>query len=618
MIMVWAKRVSWAVMALAVASGCTKAGRSLVQANVDADTTVNGVLARVEIVVKDEVSGTLIKRQAFAWTATTAAKPTNSFGVFLDSDVKGKVELTAEGFDATSATAIAVSGKQVVDVVAGQTSAAAALHLVAGTPPNPDGGAGGSGAGTGGAGGGSGTGGVGTGGAGGSAAGGSAATGGVGQGGAGGGPGGKPGRAWQGAMLAEKNVLMDDYYPATAVDSKGNIVVAYVHGAAVWSNYFSAATGTWGTEGPIDSTTGGDPGGINVAVDKDGKWLAVWQHRYDATPHGIWQSTSTDGVHWSAPAAIATTGTLFGPVLAMNANGVAAVTWTENIQPNNRYTPEASVRVNGTWSAPRVLMMGLDSSDRNPAVAVTSAGDAIVVWEATPDAATYSSILQATFSAGAWTSAPVRVDSGAKEAFSPAIAANRAGQHVITWIETTSAVAELWARRYGAGTSEAAVKITEGYNITYDPAPSVTLDESGAATAAWAFEIKTKYNAYTSRALWGQAWSPAMAMETDDAATNDKKNEGEWIIWPLVGHDDAGNVVLAWKKRTGTRFDMYARTFEAVVGTWGPATLLETHDTDGTNETSAYSPSLSVGANGVAAVSWYYGWEHDIWANIYR
>jgi len=632
--MVSVKRVRGIVLGLMLAAGCTKAGRSLVTANVEADSRVVG-LHRVEIVVKNEAGTQTIKRQSFDWT--TAA----SFGVYLDSGVSGSVALTAEGFNATSATAIAVSNRQVVAVVAGQASAAVTLVLVPGTvPPDLDGGVGGAGgAGTGGVGtgglgaggfatGGSGSGGSASGGVGGGTAGtiapGTGGQGGAGAGGAGVGgtaaggtaAGGKTGRAWQGAALAENNVLMDDYYPATAVDAKGNIVVAYVHGASVWSNYFSATTGKWGTEAAIDSRADGDAESVSVAVDKDGKWLVVWDHRYDKTPHGIWQSTSTDGVHWSAPTAISTTGTLFAPALAMNANGVAAVTWTEN-PGDNRFTPVASVRVNGTWTAPRVLMMGLDNGDRNPVVAVTSAGDAMVAWESDADAAaSYSSVFQARFSGGTWT-ATTLVNSGSKQAFGASIAANNAGQTIVTWIESTASVAELWGRRYPAtGAPEAPTKITEGVNITYSPPPAVTLDNNGAATAAWAFEIKQKYNAFTSRAAWGQAWGPAMAMETDDAATEDVQFGS--VIYPGLAHDDAGNVILAWKKRTGTRFDMYARYFDVGAGTWAPATLLETHDTDGTNETSIYAPVVAMGASGVGIVSWYYGWEHDIWANIYR
>ena len=101
-------------------------------------------------------------------------------------------------------------------------------------------------------------------------------------------------------------------------------------------------------------------------------------------------------------------------------------------------------------------------------------------------------------------------------------------------------------------------------------------------------------------------------------AIDDRRAQSRSAIIPASGPYVVLNVVLAWKKRTGTRFDMYARTYDAATATWAPATLLEMHDTDGTNETSVYAPSVSMGPNGVAIVAWYYGWEHDIWANVYR
>jgi hypothetical protein len=118
-------------------------------------------------------------------------------------------------------------------------------------------------------------------------------------------------------------------------------------------------------------------------------------------------------------------------------------------------------------------------------------------------------------------------------------------------------------------------------------------------------------------------------METDNAATDNDQQEFEYVISPQVAHDGAGNVFLAWKKRVDLgagppvvwRFDMWARIFDVATSTWGAPTLLETHDMDTSTPpqiTSVYSPTLAVGASGVAIVGWYYGYEHDIWANIYR
>ena len=66
------------------------------------------------------------------------------------------------------------------------------------------------------------------------------------------------------------------------------------------------------------------------------------------------------------------------------------------------------------------------------------------------------------------------------------------------------------------------------------------------------------------------------------------------------------------QKRTGTRFDLYARRYP-VGGPWGAPTLLETRDTY-----SVFWPALGVSTNGTAVAAWYHATEFDIWANVWR
>ena len=439
----------------------------------------------------------------------------------------------------------------------------------------------------------------------------------AGSGSGGSGAAGKSGRAWQGAALASSNKLMDDYVPAVAVDTKGNIVVVYEHGSGLAANYYDYSKAAWGTESTIDASSATNVSGPNVAVDKNGNWLAVWQQDNDIPQHGIWQSTSADGVHWTAPAAITTAGKVYEPILAMNQDGVDVVVWTDEVGTDSNFTLTGSARVNGTWTAPHVLLAAADQGERYPAAAVTSTGTAIVTWEQTDGTAVDElSVWQARFSGGAWATASLVETYDAGQAYSANVATNGAGQAILTWLQSTTSTAQLWAQRYPAtGAPEAPVMITEGGNIAWSESPSVTLDDSGAATAAWAFQIKAKYNVYTSRAAWGQPWSAVMAMETDDDATSDMANGDEWawVTSPMLKHDAAGNVALVWKKRTGTRFDMWARNYDAGTGMWTAGTLLETMDNN-----TVYAPAMAMGPSGVAVASWYYGYEFDIWANVYR
>ena len=637
------------VAGLTLAAGCTKAGKSVVTVEIEPVSATDAALATlssVDVTVKPMGSGPSSSAN-FPITDRTVK---NTFGVYVDSSVSGGVTVSVVGN--ASGTPIA-DGMGMTSVTPGQKTAPVAIILAArtggtggmgGTAPG-SGGVGGMAAGTGGVtnpgsgGHPGGTGGLtmpgtggltmpgsggmtmpGTGGAagGGPGSGGAAGRGGAAGGAGGGAAGGKAGRAWQGAALAETMDTVDNYVPLFAVDGKGNIVAVYLHGSALASAYYEYSKGAWGPEVAIDNsamtTINETP---TIAVDKNGNWLTVWQQDPDVPQHGIWQSTSTDGTHWTAPAAITTTGNIYEPVLAMNQDGMAIVAWTENVPPDNHFTLTASARVNGTWTAPHVLLAGVDTGEHYAAVAVTSTGTGIVAWEQS-DGTTNDqlSVWQARFSAGTWSAASLIESYTGGQAYSANVAANNAGQSVVTWLQATTSTLQLWAQRYPAtGAPEAPMMVAEGGNIAWDPAPAITLDDSGVATAAWAFQIKTKYNVHTSRAAWGQAWSAPMAMETDDEATDDKANSDDyaWVTSPSLGHDAAGNVALAWRKRTGTRFDMWARNYDAASGVWGPGVLLETK-----NDNTLYAPSMAMGSSGVAVAGWYYGYEYDIWANVYR
>jgi hypothetical protein len=170
------------------------------------------------------------------------------------------------------------------------------------------------------------------------------------------------------------------------------------------------------------------------------------------------------------------------------------------------------------------------------------------------------------------------------------------------------------SRRYSSSTGfAAALKAGEATYIEWIYSPTVTLDDAGTATAAFAYNIQGKYNVYTNRiGATDAAWAGAMAMETDNAATDDDSSTAlDQVVDPLVACDPSGNVTLIWRKRVGTRFDLWTRRFSG--GIWNPAAQLETRDAN-----SIWFPALAVGTDGTAVATWYYGYELDVWANVFR
>ncbi|MES1172124.1 MAG: hypothetical protein ABUL77_02715, partial [Bacteroidota bacterium] len=391
-------------LCLAVATACSEKGRSLVRMSVDASPAV-GTLARVKVVASQ--AGREVGNKTFPWTSGV-----NELGLYVDKGVSGQVSVAITGRDiANTKIAEASGGAQMVAVEPGSiTTMTLLFHLVpVGPDPGTDGGAGASGA-TGGAGGGNGSGGAAGGSAGAAATGGAAgatATGGAAgaaAGGSGGSAGGASGPTWKGAKMVEADVLFDDWTTAVAVDASGNAVLVYRHGPGIRASRFTAATATWAAPVVLESRTG-QAYSPAIGVDKNGQWLVIWQQAEGMSLQGIWQSTSADGVTWTAPTAI-TTAAAFEPELSMNRDGFAAAAWYGRATDGS-FVTTASIRAAGAWGAPTVLKAA-NTANGYPLqkVAVSGTSEAFVVWEDPDDGpAKESSIWLRRYSAGAWTPA---------------------------------------------------------------------------------------------------------------------------------------------------------------------------------------------------------------------
>ena len=642
----------WLAAAVASGASCTEKGRSVIPVHITADQTVPSSLNQVRAVVT-QAAATLGEAGA-TWPSSALIE----VGVYVSKSVSGSVDVVACGFDA-SGNAVAASSSQSTTVAgAGTTAPQVNLVLSAGTPSalcalaggtggtvgTGGSGTGGSGAGgtagttasggsggSGGFAGGGGTAGKGSGGAAGSGSGGTAGTGsggaaGKGSGGMAGSTGGSPGtggaagaavtRSWQTAAGIAGPATSSQYRPSVAVDAKGNAVVVYSQGNQIWANRYDAQSNIWGTPGAVDSRNVAqyEP---QVAVDGNGIYTAVWYLPNDSTNMGLWQSSSSDGIHWSASAAITRLNTV-SAALAVNSKGAAIAVWTQVV--NDLYTAAASIRstASGAWSTPQILRPGDDNGDRYPAVTMSETGDAFVGWEQSEGGtADYISVWERSYVSGAWQPAALLETLDTGPSYGIGISANASGDAVVTWLDVIGnpATMELWSRRYTHGGSFAAAKtVIQATSLDYQIAPSVTLDDGGVATSAFGVMIGSSYEVFTSQLKpTDTAWPTPTQMETDDiAADNDPNSTLGAETMPTVQHDPAGNVTLLWRKRTsGTRFDLWTRRLP-VGGTWGAPVLLETDTTD-----SVLFPALAVGTDGTAAAAWYYD-NDSVWANVYH
>jgi hypothetical protein len=488
----------------------------------------------------------------------------------------------------------------------------------------------GGGAGIGGRGGTTGTGGV----AGAAGRGGTSGTGGVagtgGRGGAagtGGGGGGTSGTGWRGAVVMPAVVGQSQRNPSVAVDPAGNAVVIYDQGGQVWANHYDRTSG-WGTPGAVDSR-GMLQGGPQIAVDKNGTYLAVWGLQTGSSLQGIWYKTSTNGVDWPGqPQSLTTTIAVF-PVVAMNADGAALVAWSEQIQ-GALYQPVGAARpAPGTPWQLKILRTG-DYGDRDPVVAMAGNGYGFVGWTQHDGLGNFfDSVWMAQFTVPGgvgWTASATIEDYVGYNAYGPSIATNTGGDAIVTYTQistTNPRTVQVWARRFNGLTKawETNLRIFEAPSIDSYLPHSVTLDDAGNATVAFPVETSTGFQVQTSRtARTATMWPSApTAMETDDIAnTNDPNSNIAHVTMPIVRSDPAGNVTLVWRKRTaasGLRFDLVSRRYSA--GNWAPAVTAPATPLEDNLTNSVFFPTLAVGTGGTVVTAWYFANSLDVWANVF-
>jgi hypothetical protein len=398
----------------------------------------------------------------------------------------------------------------------------------------------------------------------------------------------------------------------------------FQRGAQIWANVYDPAQNSWGTPTMIDGRTQ-NASGTRIAVDKNDNYLVVWQQDPNQSFKGIWWSTSSDGVTWSAPAAITTTAA-FSPALSMNADGIAAVAWTESAPANTSYQLGASFRPGPgmPWTAPVIVKAAeFETDDRDAQVAVSGKGEAFVVWHQDDmGVADQDSIWEMHHTAAGWSTGRLFETYNDGPCFAPNVAANSAGTVVATWLEVSAddSTETIRARRYAFGEADfdAPQELVSGGPIDNFQTPALVLDEAGLATAAWAFEIQSTFQVFVASAdfLPDNQFSLSH-VDLDDAAADDTAGDAsQRATLPALAVDPAGDVTLVWRKRVAgatKRFDAWACRRPAGASDFTTPVKIETRDIG-----SVEWPWVAAGSDGTVVAVWDYTVEPDIWAAVFH
>jgi hypothetical protein len=235
--------------------------------------------------------------------------------------------------------------------------------------------------------------------------------------------------------------------------------------------------------------TGEDDENPQVAIDRAGDAIIVWQH-YDGTnfviqaavrPAGAANFTVLDhpvSVPSNQPQQDA-----FDPQVAVDPSGDAVAVWTKREESTSDEIVQVARLAHGaaSFAAPQTLSAAGQQSE-TPQVAVDATGDAVAAWERFDTTGT-TFVGIASLTAGASTPDAADFAAGAVVA-TPDLASDPAGDAVAVWSGadgTNSAIFSSFRPPGGAFQNPFALS-TRGQNATE---PQVALDQAGEVIAVW-------------------------------------------------------------------------------------------------------------------------------------
>ncbi len=225
---------------------------------------------------------------------------------------------------------------------------------------------------------------------------------------------------------------------------------------------------------------------------------------------------------------------------------------------------------------------GFPGVNAAPSVAIDQNGNAIAIWQSSPNQIFSSATIQSAtlpFGSANW-SAPLTLapmDSGANLPDNPHIGVDDAGNAVaILTVGNTSLLSTVYAATlpFGAMSWSALTQISAAGSIT----PQLAVAGNGNAVAIWSTTSGIQAASYD-----GTTWSGAVTIPGSSTSG----------VNPQIGVDGSGNAVAVWATPSGIEYATY--TFG---GSWSTAALIPG------SIASAENPQVSVNVSGNAVAVW--------------
>lgn len=293
------------------------------------------------------------------------------------------------------------------------------------------------------------------------------------------------------------------------------------------------------------------------ATDGNGNFMAVWV-QFESPGSSICAALCDADQGWLDAELIEETDEeVVTPKVAMNAAGDAIAAWVQMNEStfkrdvwSNRYVKDVG------WLGPEQVEDNSSAEDRVIAVAMDSAGNAMVVWtryEAAID------VMASRYEAGVGWSGPIVLDSSElTDSSFPSVAVDGDGDFTVVWLEWEMAQPSIWAKRYDATEGWETAEMLSDTGLLAQP--QVVAGAGGDALCTWHHMDGTGfYEVWCCAYEGGVGWSAPAALASD-ASTNHMN--------PRVAIDGDGNGAVVWIRSGGMYDGIYSRFYDAGTG-WG-------------------------------------------------
>jgi parallel beta-helix repeat protein len=317
------------------------------------------------------------------------------------------------------------------------------------------------------------------------------------------------GEGWTPTVVVSTNSTADSYFPSLAVDSGGNIHIAWCDytdldsGTDIDIFYKSFVVGEGWTPTVVVSTNSTDDSSVpSLAVDSGGNVHIAWYDWTNYTGCGtdadIFYRRYEVGSGWTATEVISTESTYssLDPSLAVDSGGNIHIAWEDYTDLGSGIDVDIfykSFVVGEGWTPTVVVSTNSTDDSSVPSLAVDSGGNVHIAWYDATDYAGCGSdwdIFYKRFVGGSgWTTTTVvSTESTAFSRF-PSLAVDLAGNVHVAWYDVTDLEGESDAvilyKRYevGSGLTNTTVVSKESPNASR--MPSLAVDSAGNVHVAW-------------------------------------------------------------------------------------------------------------------------------------